>query len=458
MDPIEGVSQALGARATEFVREHRLPGVAAAIVQGDRLAWFGGAGFSDIASRRWPDSGTLYLIASITKTFTGTAIMQLRDAGALALDDPASDHLPELRGADARFGPIETVTIRRLLSHEAGLMNDPPGTEWDEPRYQGDAKVNLADAASIATMVPPNSQQKYSNLGYQLLGEIVSRVSGQPFDRYLTSRILEPLGMSSTGFRPLAPELDARRATGYGPRGFTDELAPAVEAPPSQAEGGLLSCVDDLARWIGFQLHPAGDERDGVLSAATLREMHRPRYLGDAAWEEAFGISWEAARRGDDVWIQHSGGLHGFTTNVCFDPRSGVGAIALFNGETSPGRLSMDLATIARDAVSAAPRPIEPPAPTPEAYRPLLGLYTATTHELVVRLEWRDGALTFIDAGYPDEQRVLREADGDDAFVIEPGNRESGEPVVFHRRADGHVHAVTVGPVRLARLERVEPS
>jgi len=123
MDPIEGVSQALGARATEFVREHRLPGVAAAIVQGDRLAWFSGAGFSDIASRRWPDSGTLYLIASITKTFTGTAIMQLRDAGALALDDPASEHLPELRGADARFGPIENLlaTIEFCKAHQIVL-------------------------------------------------------------------------------------------------------------------------------------------------------------------------------------------------------------------------------------------------------------------------------------------------------------------------------------------------
>src|SRR5262249_22913250 len=121
----------------------------------------------------------------------------------------------------------------------------------------------------IATLIPPSSQQKYSNIGYQLLGEIVSRVSGRPYAEYVSARILQPLGMAATGFLPLGAELDARRAVGYGARGFSDELTPAAEPPLVQAEGGLLSCVDDLVRWIGFQLHPAGDQRDQVLSTET---------------------------------------------------------------------------------------------------------------------------------------------------------------------------------------------
>jgi CubicO group peptidase (beta-lactamase class C family) len=111
--------------------------------------WSGGYGFADLATRRAPDGRTLYRIASITKTFTGTAIMQLRDEGELHLDDPAVAHLPELRDAISPFGAVETVTIRRLLSHESGLMGDPPDTDWTLNRYEGSPLRNLARVGDI---------------------------------------------------------------------------------------------------------------------------------------------------------------------------------------------------------------------------------------------------------------------------------------------------------------------
>jgi len=99
----------LESRARAFVREHRLPGLAAAVVHGRDLVWAGGEGFADVGGRRRPDTRTLYRVASITKTFTGTAIVQLRDAGRLHLDDPAVAYLPELASAEAPFGPIEIL-------------------------------------------------------------------------------------------------------------------------------------------------------------------------------------------------------------------------------------------------------------------------------------------------------------------------------------------------------------
>jgi hypothetical protein len=112
------------------------------------------------------------------KTFTATAVLQLRDEGKLHLDDPAVVYLPELRDAQSPFGAIETVTLRRMLSHESGLMGDPPGARWFHDVYESSPQVNLARAAEIATRIPPNVQQKYSNMAFQLLGEIVARLSG----------------------------------------------------------------------------------------------------------------------------------------------------------------------------------------------------------------------------------------------------------------------------------------
>src|SRR3954453_9460243 len=203
--PIASVASELEAKAIAFVRENRLPGAAVGVVHDGELAWSAHPGFADVASRRPADDATLYRIASITKTFTATAIMQLRDEGRLHLDDPVVAHLPELRAAGSPFGAIETVTIRRLLSHESGLMGDPPGTDWSAPVYEGDPAANLARPAEIATTVPPNTQQKYSNIGFQLLGEIVTRVSGTPYAQRVRTTILDPLGLVSTSFQPPAP-------------------------------------------------------------------------------------------------------------------------------------------------------------------------------------------------------------------------------------------------------------
>lgn len=444
-----------------FVKEHRLPGAAAGVVVGDELVWSGGYGFADVAGRRAPDTRTLYRIASITKTFTGTAIMQLRDEGKLHLDDPAVVHLPELAEAISPFGAVETVTIRRMLSHESGLMGDPPDTDWTHNRYEGSVVANLARIGEIGTRIPANTQQKYSNLAYQLLGDVVARRSGMPYVTYIRSNILDPLGMTSTSFEPITEELEARCAVGYRARWMSDEFQLAKPwAEEVFAEGGLWSCVEDLANWVGAQFHEDAAGRAGarVLAGPTLREMHQPRYLGDDAWTEAWCISWYAVRRNDLVWVQHSGGLPGFITNVCFHPGDErVGAIVLLNGIGEASDLSMALGAIALDAAASAVEPPEPPAPTPEAYRDLLGIYGDAGDEAILfRLEWRDAKLTFIDPDTPEWRPTLAPTDSPDRFIVEPGVRESGEPVLFHRRGDGRVSWVSIGPFSLSRFDPVD--
>ena len=354
--------------------------------------------------RRRSDPKTLYRIASITKTFTATAIMQLRDDGKLALDDPAVSFLPELEAAQSPLGPIESLTIRRMLSHESGLQSEPPGTDWSDAVYEDDPGRTLARAAEIATRVPVHTQWKYSNLAYQLLGEIVSRVSGTPYPTYIRTKLLRPLGMTATSLDPLPARLRARRATGYEPRFLSDELDLAPqEVNVFGAEGGLWSCVEDLARWLSCQL--ADDP--GVIARKTLDEMHKPRYLVDEAWTQAWCIGWYARRRDDVVWTMHSGGYYGFITNACFEPKEKIGAIALVNGIGNATELALQLGTIAREAVREAAPAIEVPEPLPEAWRPFVGLYTAPHFGTVLRVEWLDGKLTVLDPDAPDWKPTL---------------------------------------------------
>lgn len=430
------------------------------VVHGDRLAWSDGIGFADIESRRAPEPSTLYRIASITKTFTGTAIMQLRDEGRLHLDDPAVKFIPELRGASTPFGHIETVTLRRMLSHESGLMSEPPGTDWRAPSYEGNVNLNLARMAEIGTKVPANSQWKYSNLAFQMLGEIVSRISGVPYVEYVRDAILDPLGMTATAFEPLAEGLLPRRATGYAARFVSDDLDLSSTAPTLYAEGGLWSCANDLARWLSFQFREDGGPRQGaqILAGETLREMHKPRYIVDEKWLQAWGIAWSAMRNDEVIWVMHSGALHGFRSNVCFDPNQRIGAIALVNGVADAAALAMDLAGIARDAVLAAPPAIDPPTLMPHAYEPLLGIYLAKEEGVLLRLEWRDGKLTFIDPNLPAWRPTVAPTDTPDVFMIEPGFRQSGEHAVFHRAHDGRVASVFLAAGTYYKLDPHQPA
>jgi D-alanyl-D-alanine carboxypeptidase len=463
--PVSAGAQDFETKVASFVRENRLFGAAAGVVHGGELVWSGGAGFADVADGRAAGPDVLYRIASITKTFTGTAVMQLRDAGLLDLDDPVVKWIPELSDSASPAG-IGAVTIRRLLSHESGLVSEPPGTDFlaAEPRYEGRAARNLERVAEIFAAVPPNTQTKYCNLGYQLLGEIVQRASGISYPQYVADRILTPLSMSSTGFEPLSHELDGRRATGYAGRAFSDELAVAPGMPPVWAEGGLWSTVEDLARWLSFQLaaHPdaAGDTSEAgagadVLASATRREMHKPRYLSDEDWSSAWGITWYSVRKDNVTWVQHSGGLPGFTSNACFDRGSRVGAIVLLNGVADASGLAMSLAAAGRDLVKAAAPELRLPAAMPADMAALLGFYAPPDMSFLIKVEWRDGKLTLVDTSEPGEKIPLDRAAEPGAFVAAAGYRPSGEPVEFGRRPDGTVESLFFGGGLLVRLDPV---
>ena len=300
MGPTEDVASKLEAKTASFVKEHRLPGAAV----GDRARGRAGVVRRHRVRRHRRAPGSRrhdpLPVASITKTFTGTAIMQLRDEGLLHLDDPAVVHLPELRGA------VEPVR-RHRDRHDPSDALARVGSAGRSPRHRlvrsrttrGRRSGTSRASAEIGTTIPPNTQQKYSNLAYQLLGEIVARRSGMPYVEYVRTRILEPLGMNGSGFESLPEDLSERSAIGYAPGSSRMCWSRPRSLPRCgpRAVSGRASRTS--ARWLSFQLREDGGSREGaqMLAGSSLKEMHKARYLGDDAWTEALGISWYAVRK-----------------------------------------------------------------------------------------------------------------------------------------------------------------
>jgi Beta-lactamase len=193
-----------------------------------------------------------------------------------------------------------------------------------------------------------------------------------------------------------------------------------------------------------------------VLDAASLREMHKPRYLADDQWAPAWGISWCATRRDDTVWTGHGGGIPGFTSAICFDPAAQVGAVVLVNGDIGNAAIAMDLAAAARELTRQWPIPGTLPVPAPEDYRPLLGIYARLSlGGWLIRLEWTHGKLAFTTAEAPDWQIILTPTPDPDLFTIADGSGLSGGNVTFRRLADGRIASVLLMDSTWVRLDRV---
>ena len=419
------------------IARHKLPGMALGIIRDQELAWFGGFGAADLDSGTKPTEETIARVASVTKTFTATAIMQLRDEGRLQLEDPLARHVPEFASARAVRGDIEGVTLRRSLTHRSGLVTESPTQDWDALDFPSREEV-LAKLPETGIVIAQDSAFKYSNLAFGLLGEVVSRVTGTPYTEYVHANIIEPLGLKSTVF-DLTDELRPRFFTGYNPTPFQDrpERAPYAHLNGISAAGQLHSTVSDLAKWVSFQFR--GDAE--VLKAQTLVEIQQPQY-SEPDWSAAQCIGWRATRIGNHVHHNHGGGIHGFGTQVWFNVPARTGVVLLINTWPPPGGLetAQEVLEMVLKADEAAPSVPEQPAlePTPEALRRFLGHYRAEPG-IDVNIEWRDGALRLVPHGgsaFSLHAPAVLEATGKEEEWVVRGGRAAGETALFEFDGD----------------------
>ncbi len=446
-------TQSLDDRLGREQSEQRLPSVVGGLVRDGELLWSGGAGRVDGAV---PDAHVQYRCGSITKTFVAVQIMRLRDEGRLVLTDPLERHLP---------GAFDGVTLAQLLSHSAGLRAETAspwwertaGTTFDELAAaslypQESAAAGIATEAGAARLNRPGRRFHYSNVGFALLGEVVSRLRGAPWPETVAAELLEPLGMTRTTPRPTAPH-----AQGYAVHPYADVLLPEPEhdAVAMAPAGQLWTTVADLGRWISFLAGPhAGRDLEGgaLLQRSTLEEMREPHAVDDRpelAWTGAHGLGLQVWNVDGHRTFGHGGSMPGFLAILRIDAATGDGAVVMANSTAGlRPALASDLAAILADA---EPRPAaewQPSAP-PQDTLDALGLWFWGPSSYLLRAI---GATELALESQPAGGRSARfRARGDGSWVGQDGYFE-GETLRIMRDPEGGAVALDIASFVFSRV------
>lgn len=272
------------------------PGVSVAIVKEGNIVKAEGYGLANAELNVRATPQTVYQIGSVSKQFIAAGIMLLVQDGKMTLDDRASKYLAATPAA------WQTITVRHLLTHTAGIVNEPPA--FDPFKLQSDADL-VKSAYAAPLLFAPGADWTYSNTGYFALADIIRAVSGEPWDLFLQKRLFQPLAMTST--RTTTMEMVSNRASGYAPTNGRMSNAPSfVAVRPS---GALLSTVLDLAKW------DAALSASSLLSAATLTQMWTPVTLtGGGSY--GYGFGWQVDAVAGHRRVHHSGTMPGFRATI----------------------------------------------------------------------------------------------------------------------------------------------
>jgi CubicO group peptidase (beta-lactamase class C family) len=301
-------------------------------------------GLADLGVRRPVDADTIFHWASITKTFTAVAIMQLRDRGRLSLDDPIVKYLPELRQVHNPYGPMEAITLRMLMSHSAGfrMATWPWGGDqaWHPFEPPGWAQV-AAMLPYTRIEFPPGSKYSYSNPGIIFLGRVIEVLTGDDYEVYVDKNILKPLEMHRTYFDTTPYHLLPSRSRSY----FWKDGAPAearfdFDTGITVSNGGLNAPLGDMAKYMDFLLGDPDRQAlyDGVLRRSSLEEMWKPVVPVEGADEAGakMGLCFFLEEHGGLPFVAHSGGQNAFISHFYVNVESRTAYLVAFNTVAEP--------------------------------------------------------------------------------------------------------------------------
>jgi CubicO group peptidase (beta-lactamase class C family) len=302
------------------VQRHGIPGLAIGVVDRGRTIMARGYGTAD-SSGRPVTAQTPFVLASVSKPITATAVMQLVDAGRVRLDAPVRTYLPEFRVADP--GASGRVTVRELLTHTSGLPAS--GCERDATTLRGFV-ASLRDVSLDAT---PGSRFIYCSGNYNILGLLVEKVSGQPFGRYVQRHIFQPLDMSHS-YTSEGPAQEHGLAQGH--RWIFGEVTPLHHYNPSGVPSGyLVSSVQDMSHFLTASLNSGRYRQQRVLSSRAVAAMQRGQV--DAGDGSSYGLGWRQGTLGGVSAVYHFGENYDTETLAFMEPQNGRGAVILSNAQ-----------------------------------------------------------------------------------------------------------------------------
>ncbi len=431
-----------------------VPGISAAIVHDQELLWSGATGYADIEGGQKAQADTIYGICSISKLFTGIAVMQLRDQGKVALEDPIADLLPWFNLSQSYAGSPE-ITLRATLTHSAGLPRESDYPYWVGPDFIFPTSDQIKEElGSQSTLYPAQRYFQYSNLGLTLVGEIVAEKSGEDYDSYVRKHILTPLKMADTDTGFPTDSREPRIATGYAYPGRGDALKamPRYNARGITPAAGFASTALDLASFASWQFRARAGESKEVLSANTLREMQRVQWM-DWDWKVARGLAFGVYRVGGRTLTGHGGDCPGFNTRLFLDPQSLYAVSVLANRN----RVDVDgYATVLFDILEAggSVASAENSGPHDDGLDDFPGSYNLAPwdgEDLVFR--WKDGlAIVSLPTMEPVKNMVLLKHVEGDRFRTIRSDDEPGHELVFRRDDSGKITHLDFHSISLPRM------
>ncbi len=316
----------------DFLESHEVPGLAVGVVREGEVVFARGYGFANLKTKTPITTRSLFHLASVSKTFVATAIVQLAEQGQIDLDKPTVEYLPYFRLDDKRAA---TITIRQMLSHTSG-MPDVHDYGWENPEYDDGALERYVRSLSKQKLrFDPGSRWRYSNMAYEVLGDVVSKVSGMPFETYVAKFILEPLGMVKSTFLRKATDPKLRTTPHVGrhqPK--VSEVYPyhRAHAPSST----LHSNVEELCRWIQANANRGLLGTTRLLQDASYEELWRPQ--ARVRDDRKIGLAWFLAESPYGPWAFHGGRDLGFRSHISILPDHGGGLAVISNYSDTPIR------------------------------------------------------------------------------------------------------------------------
>ncbi|MEU6478162.1 serine hydrolase domain-containing protein [Streptomyces sp. NPDC047017] len=438
---------------SEFVRvqaeRFAVPGAAVGVLSGGRETYVS-HGVTNLSNPQPVDEHTLFHLASVSKSFTATALMRLVAEGKVDLDAPVRRYVPELRLADE--GTAATITVLNLLNHTAGL-------DWNLiDDGMGDRSLTglVAKLSELPLIAPPGARPSYSQAGYNLVGRIIEKVTGLPFEQAMAALVLEPVGLTDTVYG-LAEVMLRKFAVGHN---FGDDGEARLARPwgafkegarADNPGGGLASSVSDLLRWARFHLGDGG----GVLPAPALHRMReqtvalRASTLGDG-----FGVCWFLHDLDGVQAFGHGGSGNGQFAELLIVPEHDVAVVALANAGPDGYLLNQSVVRwVLEHHLGIVQREPEPVPYDEERARQVAGHYeidamnldiatdgTRLTLAVGIKPEIRAASDEEMPPDYPAAAIGLLPGDGDEYVITEGGL--AGQRGYFSRADDGTVTGV----------------